>query len=97
MAILFCKNIFFKCKNFCCFEARISIEHDRMNDAIKLIPTKPDADLAAELKQEIIEAYKPALAILEKANKAGFVVQVSCGINCLGQMIITQLIIAKHY
>lgn len=67
------------------------------NNPIKLVPTKSDADLAAELKQEIIEAYKPALAALEKASKAGFVVQVSSGMNCFGQMIITQLTIAKHY
>lgn len=67
------------------------------NDTIKLIPTKSDADLAAELKQEIIEAYKPVLAALEKAHRAGFTVQLSCGINCFNQMIITQLIIAKHY
>lgn len=43
-----------------------------MNDTIKLIPTKPDAELAAELKQEIIEACKSSLAVLEKAKKARF-------------------------
>ena len=68
-----------------------------MNDAIKLITTKSDAELAAELKQEIIEAYKPVLTALEKATKAGFVVQVSCGMNCFQQMIIQQLTIAKQY
>ena len=66
-------------------------------DTIKLIPTKSDVDLAAELKQEIIEAYKPVLAVLEKANKAGFIVQVNCGINCFGQMIINELIISKRF
>lgn len=68
-----------------------------MNDTIKLIPTKPDAELAAELKQEIIEACKPSLAVLEKAKKLGFEVNISWGMNPLGQMVITNLIIAKHY
>lgn len=68
-----------------------------MNDTIKLVTTKPDSELAAELKQEIIEAYKPALAALEKATKAGFIVQVNCGLNFFGQMVIQQLTIAKHY
>ena len=67
------------------------------NDTIKLVPTKSDADLAAELKQEIIEAYKPVLAVLEKANKAGFIVQVNCGMNCFGQMVINELIISKRF
>ena len=67
------------------------------NDTIRLVPTKSDVDLAAELKQEIIEAYKPVLAVLEKANKAGFIVQVNCGMNCFGQMVIDELIISKRF
>ena len=66
------------------------------DDTIRLVPTKSDVDLAAELKQEIIEAYKPALAVLEKASKAGFIVQVGCGMDCFGQMVINELIISKR-
>ena len=68
-----------------------------MNNAIKLVPTKSDADLAAELKQEIIEAYEPALAALEKASKAGFMVNMNCGKNFFGQMVINELIISKRF
>ena len=67
------------------------------NDTIRLVPTKSDADLAAELKQEIIEAYKPALAALEKASKTGFIVHVCCRMNCFGQMVIDELIISKRF
>ncbi len=73
------------------------MHHDNDNNQIKLVPTKSDADLAAELKQEIIEAYKPALAALEKAIKAGFIVQVNCGMNFFGQMVINELIISKRF
>lgn len=65
--------------------------------SIQLVPNKPDAEVAEELKQEIIKAYEPVLLALEKAVRAGFQVQVNVGIGPLGKMQIAQLIIAKHF
>lgn len=68
-----------------------------MSEPIQLVPTKPDAEIAAELKQEIIDAAQPVCLILEKAQRLGFNVSISWGMNALGKMQIAQLIIAKHF
>ena len=68
-----------------------------MNDPIQLVTTKPDTELAADLKAELIEAAKPWLDACTKAHKAGFVVNASFGPNYLGQYIIQAMGLSKHY
>lgn len=50
-----------------------------MNEPVKLVPTKPDAEVAEELKQELAEAAKPYLEAATKAMSLGFVVQSNFG------------------
>ncbi len=46
-----------------------------MSEAIALVPTKPDAEVAADLKHRLAEAMAPALKIFDEAAVAGFIVQ----------------------
>lgn len=48
-----------------------------MSDPVKLVPTKPDAELAEELKQELLEALQPACVIATRALALGFQVQMN--------------------
>lgn len=41
----------------------------------KLVPTRPDAEIAEDLKQRCAEALKPVLAVMDEAKQAGFVIQ----------------------
>lgn len=68
-----------------------------MNDAIQLITTKPDTELAAELKTELIEAAKPWLEACTKAHKAGFIVGANFAPNYLGQTVIQNLTLSKQF
>lgn len=63
----------------------------------KLIPTRPDAEVAAEYKQRIIEASEAVLIVLEEAVKAGFTINIGYGMGPLGKMVIGQLIIGKQF
>ena len=62
-----------------------------------LVPTKSDADVAAELKQRIVEAYAPILKIMDDARNAGFDIAVGAGQGPLGVSVIQQLKIMKAY
>lgn len=68
-----------------------------MNDIAKLVPTKSDAELAEELKKELIEAAKPWLDACTKAKLAGFDVQANFAPNAFKQVVIQQLSLAKVY
>jgi hypothetical protein len=68
-----------------------------MNDPIKLVTTKSDAELAEELKQEIVEALAPALAACTKATQMGFVVSCRMGPNGFKQMVLNQLTLSKVF
>ena len=62
-----------------------------------LVPTKSDTEIAAELKNEIIEAYKPVIAVLDKAAALGFVVMVQTQQNMFKKNQIVNLTVAKHF
>ena len=68
-----------------------------MADPIQLVPNKPDAELAAEFKKEIVEAAEPLLAVLEKINKAGFQANLGFAMNPIGKMTLNQLQILKVF
>lgn len=68
-----------------------------MNDVARLVPTKSDAELAEELKQEIAEALKPALEVTTKALSLGFQVNFNLGPNAFKQMTIQALTLSKVY
>lgn len=68
-----------------------------MNDVARLVPTKPDAEVAEELKQEIAEASKPMLEAMTKALSMGFQVQAQFAPNAFKQVIIQQLVLSKVF
>lgn len=72
-------------------------QYDKDANITRLVPGRPDAEVAAEFKKRIIEASEPVLAVLEEAVKAGFNINIGYGMGPLGKMIIGQLIVAKHY
>lgn len=70
-------------------------ENDTKSD--QTLPVPSDAEVAASLKQEIIEAYGPILKVMEKIVKLGFNANIQTAPLPTGQHIITTLIIAKHF
>lgn len=72
-------------------------EETRYHNVTELVPTKPDAEVAKELRDVIVKAYEPLLIELNKAHKMGFVVNVSCGLGPLGKISIQQLQIMKNF
>lgn len=68
-----------------------------MSDPVKLVPTKPDAELAEELKQELAEAAKPYLEAATRAMSLGFVVQSNFGPNAFKQIVIQELRLLKIF
>lgn len=63
----------------------------------ELVPNKPDKEVAEELKQEVVKALTPVCDVLDKAIKAGFIVNFQIGPGALGKQVITSLILAKHF
>ena len=62
-----------------------------------LVPTKSDAEVAAELKKRAIEVYEPVLQLLNEANDAGFEISSSSNLAPIGKHMITVLRVAKAY
>lgn len=46
-----------------------------MSENVKLVTTKPEAEIAADLKAEMMEAMKPALEIMDRAAREGLIIQ----------------------
>ncbi len=61
-----------------------------------LVPTKSDAEVAAELKKRAIEVYEP-MELLSEAHAAGFEIVVSSGLAPIGKQMITAVRVAKVY
>lgn len=66
-------------------------------DVATLVPTKPDAEIAAELKKEAETALLGLCQIIDRANRAGFVLQFQLGTVPPGKNIVSTLFLAKHY
>lgn len=62
-----------------------------------LVPTKSDADVAAEFKKEAETALLGLCQIMDRANRAGFVLQFQLGTVPPGKNIVSTLFLAKHY
>ena len=62
-----------------------------------LVPTKSDAEVAAELKKRAIEVYEPVLQLLNEAHAAGFEIAIGSGLAPIGRHMITHLRVAKVY
>ena len=68
-----------------------------MTNTLTVVPSKPDAEIAEELKKKALELHIPILALLDEANEKGFQIMAQCGIGPLGKHVITQFQIVKVY
>lgn len=68
-----------------------------MNDPVKLVTTKPDTELAEELKQELAKAAEPYLVAATRAKSLGFNVQSNFGPNAFNQIVILELRLIKVF
>ena len=68
-----------------------------MDNVAQLVTTKPDAEVAEELRKEAIEVHKPVIEFLTKAHRMGFQVNVGIGRVGIGGLGIVQLKIFKEF
>jgi hypothetical protein len=68
-----------------------------MEPIAKLVSTRPDADIAADIRAKMESAYAPVLRILDEATAAGFQVTCAAGPDYAGRHQIVNLTIAKVY
>ena len=68
-----------------------------MTEIARIIPTRPDTEIAADLKRRAIELYNPILELCTEAHNAGFEVHISSAMGPLGKHVITLLKVAKVY
>ena len=69
----------------------------RTDNIIQLNPNKPDAELAEELKQEILENLKPVLVSATKALRQGFQIQLNMAPNAFKEVVVQQLQLLKIF
>lgn len=67
------------------------------DNVVPIKSNKSEKEIATELKNELIEAAGPFLAICSKAHKEGFIVNFQFGVNSFGQWVITAMTVSKVY
>lgn len=68
------------------------------NTVTRLVPgSKPDAEVAKELKARIIETLQPALKVMDEAKEHGFTISFNIGPDFLGRNHITVLQLSKLF
>jgi hypothetical protein len=45
------------------------------NPVVQLVTTRSDAEIAADLKRRLLEAFKPVLEIFDEASSSGLAIQ----------------------
>ena len=68
-----------------------------MNEIARIVPTKPDAEVAADFKRRAVEIYQPLLDLCTEAHQSGFEVQISSGMGPLGKHVITMCKVVRVY
>lgn len=68
-----------------------------MSEPLALVPGKPDPEIAAGIKKDMVEALGPVLVVLDRAIANGFVVSFAVGPGPLGKQVIAQLKVLKEY
>jgi hypothetical protein len=68
-----------------------------MSNAVALVPSRPDAEIAKDLKAEFLAKMEDICLSADKASAVGFQVSFGIGQRWDGKWIVTQLTLAKHY
>lgn len=58
-----------------------------MNDLPKLTPSRPDSEIAADIRRQLEESYKPIIDILNEASSHNFIVNCNIGRNNFGRIV----------
>lgn len=75
-----------------------SNEHAQVGGTLtKLVPTKPEAEIAAELKKRVHAKLEELCLILNEAVDGGFQVAYGTGASPMGRQIETQVVVMKHF
>jgi hypothetical protein len=64
---------------------------------LALIPSRPDFEIAKDIKAEMLARLEEVCLVADKATAAGFQLQFGIGQRWDGKWIATQLTIAKHF
>ena len=62
-----------------------------------LVPTKPERELAQEMKTEMLEAIKPFLDCCTRAKSAGFDTQITIASDMFGRVQVHNLVLIKAF
>jgi len=68
-----------------------------MTDPITLVTGKTDKEMADQIRSDLIETSKPFLKAMSQALADGFHCNISFAPNAFDEIVIIQLIIAKHF
>ena len=71
--------------------------HPAGDNVAHLVPNKPDAEVAADFKNRLIEVYEPMLRLLDEITAAGFECGITATLGPLGKHVIGALKIVKIY
>jgi len=94
------KKLFSDKKKHC----SMSIDRERLrsefvggDNVAQLVPGKTDAELAADFKKRMVEAYGPVLALLDEAHAAGMSINAGAGMGPMGKFVISLMQVTKLY
>jgi hypothetical protein len=68
-----------------------------LGNVAHLVPGKTDAELAADFKKRMVEAYGPVLGLLDEAHKAGMSITCAAQMGPLGKFVIAVMQVTKVY
>jgi hypothetical protein len=70
---------------------------DAAQKVAHLVTGRPDVDVAADIKAEMVAKLEDVCAAIDRAKVAGFEVTFNLGKRWDGKQVIAQLTIAKHF
>lgn len=74
------------------------MNNNNSNNVAQLVTgSKPDAEIAKELKAKIIETLQPALKVMDEAKDHGFAISFNLGPDFMGKHNITVLQVSKLF
>jgi hypothetical protein len=68
-----------------------------MTEPIALVTGPTDKEIAECIKKDLIDTSAPMLKVLTNAARDGFSCNIAFGPNTFGEVVITGLVVAKHY
>ena len=68
-----------------------------MVDAVQLVPGRPDAEVAADLKNRMQAALIPVLTLMDEATAGGFIAQFQLGMGTFGKNVVQGITLSKQF